>query len=346
MNKEQIIEKLIESADILDAQGLHRESDAIYEQIRVANQADAWGNFLGGVGEAVQWINPLTMPGKVKELIDPAFKGLHDNTGRYQADLNQFYTDLQNANIDNMFKTQLLEVMGQALSSARKMNADYFDANFGGTPASVQNQQQQQQATPVRQRSREELLKALSSSNNKFKRIVEAQEMPPADDAISLYKKLDAIQKKWVGYIQTNTPGYKETVSIVNQVLSALKGLAFNQKLKQQNQSNVNIDFAATQAASQDPQVQQAVRAYLRYGVKYGYDKMMQALEANAGGQDISVFRILVKSGWTPEMQNVAPKPQQYVQKPNPAQAAPSPTQTFEGAKAQSYPNNPGNRQI
>jgi len=42
----------------------------------------------------------------------------------------------------------------------------------------------------------------------------------------------------------------------------------------------------------------------------------------------------------------LAQKPQQYVRNPNPAQAAPSPTQTFEGAKAQSYPNNPGNRQI
>jgi hypothetical protein len=188
MNKEAIVQKLIESAEILDAQGLHREADVIHEGIRTANQADAWGNFMSGLGEVAQWINPMTAAGKVWDTVSPAFKGLHDNTGRYQQALNQFNLDLQNSSIDSRAKYYLLELMQQALVSAQKMNPEYYENNFGTMSAPTASAAPT--AAPTKQRSRDELMKSLSSS--KFNRVIIAQEVQ-ADTATSLFNKLNQI---------------------------------------------------------------------------------------------------------------------------------------------------------
>ena len=159
MNKEAIVQKLIESAEILDAQGLHREADAIHEGIRIAqsNQADMWGN----IGKFFQSLNPSTWGTKVKDLIDPAFKGLYDNTVAYQEALNEFYLDLRNSTIDDRSKYYLLELMQQVLVSAQKMNPEYYEnylKYFRNVAAPATNAAP---VAPAKQRSREELMKSL-----------------------------------------------------------------------------------------------------------------------------------------------------------------------------------------
>lgn len=308
MNKKELVKELIEKAKELDARGSYRQADEIEKHIRLANQSDTWGNIGNLLNEAREWTTPgLNIAkgfGAVKNLLDPAFKGLHDNTGRLQNDLVQFSTDLNNSLIEPRFKQELGSTINQALQYSKNMNPEYFEQNHPGvvnqaSPTNIQN-------TPSQNRNYDELMKSVSSNNNRFRR-VEAQEAPtPADTATSLFNKLSKIKKDWYGYIRTDTPGYKETFAFINQAIQGLQYLAQQESANQvpaQEVSQVE-KIQQIETAYADPEVQTAVKAYLRYGLKFGPDKMFAVLDANAQNQDIGAFRTILKSSWTSEYQN------------------------------------------
>jgi len=342
MNNKEIINQLIDRANQLDAQGLHREADVIHEHIRVANpnQSDKWNNFGQNLGEAALWTNPITRPIKsfqaIKNWADPMFAGLHDNTGAFQDELSQFATEVQNSNISSLFKQAIVTQINQAMQNAKNMNPDYFKQNHSDwaqpeTPVTPSANQ-----PAVNQVGQEELLRRFgpkTASSLKFRR-VEAQEQ--IDNAKSLLAKLIAIRDKFAGnkadqgaggIIQTNTPGFLDTVKQVDNIIQTLSVLAEQEKNSSsspQAQNTSGADFIhQVQIAQSDPVVQEALKAYMYYGVKFGQDKMFASLEANAQGHDISVFKTLLKDSWKPEYQkayNNSLPPTQIV---SPTQVAP-----------------------
>lgn len=308
MNKKELVKELIEKAKELDARGSYHQADEIEKQIRLANQADNWGNIGNGLNELGQWLTPglntVKGIGAVKNLLDPAFKGLHDNTGRLQNDLVQFSTDLNMSLIEPRFKQELSSTINQALQYSKNMNTEYFEQNHPGVVNQNQAEKSVSQGYESQNRNYDELMKSVSS-NNRFRRVV-AQGVPGADTATSLFNKLSKIKKDWEGYIRTDTSGYKETFAFINQAIQGLQYLAQQESANQvpaQEVSQVE-KLQQIETAYADPEVQTAVKAYLRYGLKFGPDKMFAVLEANAQNQDIGAFRTILKSSWTSEYQN------------------------------------------
>ena len=311
MNKQEIIEQLVSKAKELDEQGLYKEADAVHEQLRIANQADNWQNFLNGVGEAALWANPITGPMKgfqaVKNRVDPAFAGLHDNTGAFQNALVQLADEIKNSSISDLYKSVIGQQVAQAIQSSQQMNADYFLQNHAdwANPQAPSGQQQPNiapQSAP-RMETQGEILRRLQASGTKF-RHVEAQQQ--IDDAKSLYSKANAILQRFRNIIPTNTPGFKEALTGLGTAVQSLSALvqqeAKNAPAQQQVPSGETI-IRQLQAAQGDPAVQAAVKAYIIYGVKFGQDKMFAALNANAQLADISAFKSLVQNAWKPEYQ-------------------------------------------
>lgn len=303
MNKQEIIEKLVAKANELDEQGFYREADAVHERLRLANQADDWQNTLDGLGEAAQWVNPLTMPIKgfqaIKNWADPAFRGLHDNTGAFQDALVKLSNEIQNSSINDLYKSAISQLMNQAIQSSKQMNADYFAQNH----PEVETPQQAPQQAPQRIESRDEIMRRIQKSSIAKFRHVEAQQQ--VDDAKSLYSKANAMLQEYAGIIKTNTPGFQDTLAALKQVVESLRSLA-----AQEQKNNASVQQGNTmnlvqqiQVAQGDPAVQSAVKAYILYGLKFGQDKMFAALNANAQLADIKAFQLLVQNSWKPEYQ-------------------------------------------
>lgn len=308
MNKQEIIEQLVSKAKELDEQGLYKEADAVHEQLRIANQADNWQNFLNGAGEFMQWANPVTGPMKgfqaAKDWIDPAFAGLHDNTGAFQNALVQLADEIKNSSINDLYKSAISQLMNQAIQSSKQMNADYFAQNHPEieTPQQVPQQNVSQQA-PQRIESRDEIMRRIQKSSIAKFRHVEAQQQ--VDDAKSLYSKANAMLQEYAGIIKTNTPGFQDTLAALKQVVESLRSLAAQEQKNNASaqQGNTMNLVQQIQVAQGDPAVQSAVKAYILYGLKFGQDKMFAALNANAQLADIKAFQLLVQNAWKPEYQ-------------------------------------------
>lgn len=313
MNKHEIIETLIAKAKELDEQGLYREADAVHEQLRIANQADNWQNAINGIGEAALWANPITGPIKgfqaTKNWLDPMFAGLHDNTGAFQDALVQLSNEIKNSSISDLYKQVLGNQIAQAIQSAQQMNSDYFLqnhsdwANPNQTPGVQPQQNVNVPQAPARVETQSEILRRLRASSTKF-RHVEAQQQ--IDDAKSLYSKANAVLQRFKNIIQTDTPGFKETLTGLGTLVQSLSVLAQQEWANtsaQQKPMSGDAIIKQIQVAQSDPAVQAAVKAYIIYGVKFGQDKMFAALNANAQLADISAFKMLVQNAWKPEYQ-------------------------------------------
>lgn len=299
MEKQEIIQKLIKEASILDAAGEYAKADAIHEQIRVANQADNWANLTQGVGNVANWItNPLGNGfNAVKDLVSPALRGLTDDRGALIEALNQFSQDLQNSNINNLYKGALEGTMNQIIQSASQMNPEAIPATnepIAPPPA----------AAP--QRSREEILKQLHSNTAKFRHVESQVQQPAFDDAQSLLKKLNDIYQRFSVSIPSKAPGYNAVMNglkTMSQSLSKIVRIENNSVVQNQQNAQPSDLIEKLHVAQSDPIVQSALKAYITYGLNYGPQKMFAFLESNAQNQNVDEFKMLLKNAWTSEYQ-------------------------------------------
>lgn len=297
MEKQEIIQKLIKQASVFDAAGEYAQADAIHEQIRVANQADNWANFTQGVGNVTNWMtNPLGNGfNAVKDL--PALRGLTDDTGALIEALNQFSQDLQNSNVNSLYKEALEGTMNQIIQSASQMNP-------GTIPAT--NEPIAPPPAAVPQRSREELLRQSDSNTSKFRHVESQIQQPMVDDAQSLLKKLSDIFQRFSDSIPSKAPGYTAVMNGLNTMsrsLSKIVKIENNSAVQNQQNAQPSDLIEKLHVAQSDPIVQSALKAYTTYGLNYGPQKMFAFLESNAQNQNVDEFKMLLKNAWTAEYQ-------------------------------------------